>query len=199
MLFVARTMARRGLLTPGPPHRVARQLAALHTWKLGLAGELRQAAARSPARVALIDEGGVTTYEELLDRTSRLAAALPAEPGDRVGILSRNSSAMVEALIAVATLGADPVLMNTGLSAEQLAAVVRDQQLRLILHDPALTPPPDGSALTFGQIGYAAPLTKPPVRPGRTTAGRLRRAPRAGCSWATRCSSRATPTARPGN
>ncbi|GID27917.1 AMP-binding protein [Paractinoplanes brasiliensis] len=168
MLFVARTMARRGLLTPGPPHRVARQLAALHTWKFGLAGELRQAAARSPARVALIDEGGVTTYGELLDRTSRLAAALPVEPGDRVGILSRNSSAMVEALIAVATLGADPVLMNTGLSPEQLAAVARDQRLALILHDASLVPPPGVPALPFGQIGYVTPLTKPPSRPGRT-------------------------------
>ncbi|MBL7257470.1 AMP-binding protein [Actinoplanes sp. LDG1-01] len=168
MIFVARTMARRGLLTPGPPHRVARQFAALHKWKFGLAGELRQAAARSPSRVALIDEGGPVTYGELLDRTARLAGALPVAPGDRVGILARNSTAMVEALIGVATLGANPVLMNTGLSSGQLAAVTRDQQLRLLIHDPAFTPPQGVPVLPLGQISYAAPLTKPPARPGRT-------------------------------
>ncbi|MBU2665299.1 AMP-binding protein [Actinoplanes bogorensis] len=158
-------MARRGLLTPGPPHRVARQFAELHRWKFGLAGELRQAAARSPSRVAVIDESGPTTYGELLDRSSRLAAALPVKPGDRVGILGRNSTAMVTAMIGVATLGADPVLMNTGLSAAQLDAVTQAQDLRLLLHDSSFSPP---TGVLFDEIPLGAPLTTPPARPGRT-------------------------------
>ncbi len=38
-------------------------------------------------------------------------------------------------MIAAATLGADPVLVNTGLSAPQLAAVAEQQQLRVLCHD----------------------------------------------------------------
>jgi hypothetical protein len=41
-LFVAATMARRGLLTPARPDRVVRQFAALGRWGgFGLAGEKR--------------------------------------------------------------------------------------------------------------------------------------------------------------
>ncbi|SNY53159.1 AMP-binding protein [Paractinoplanes atraurantiacus] len=134
-MFVVRTMARRGLLNPGHPVRIVRQFAALGRWGFGLAGELRQAAARSPGRVAVIDEKGPTTYAHLLNRSSRLAAALPFGPGDRVGLLRRNSASMVESLIAVTQIGADPVLMNTGLSAAQLAVVVENQQLSGLIYD----------------------------------------------------------------
>src|SRR6185503_12895255 len=115
--FVLATMARRGLLKPGPPHHILRQFRELGKWGYGLAGELRQAAARSPSRVAVVDSAGACfTYGELLDRSSRLAGALPVSAGDRVGVLCRNSAAMIEVLIAVTSLGADPVLINTGLS-----------------------------------------------------------------------------------
>ncbi|MGK5682561.1 AMP-binding protein [Actinoplanes sp. URMC 104] len=166
MRFVATTMARRGLLTPGPPHRVVRQFVALRRWKFGLAGELRQAAARSPGRVALIDESGSLTYAQLLDRSSRIASALPVAPGDRVGLLCRNSAAMVETLIGIATLGADAVLVNTGLSASQLAAVARDQDLRLLVHDADLDPPPGVPTLMIDdlvlKIAVGHRLPRPP-------------------------------------
>ncbi|MEU4241740.1 AMP-binding protein [Actinoplanes sp. NPDC026619] len=129
-------MARRGLLTPGAPHRVAQQFAELHRWGFGLAGELRQAAARSPGQVAVIDETRSLTYAELVDRSARLAVALPVVAGNRVGVLCRNSAVMVETLVAVTTVGADPVLINTGLSATQLAAVIDAQDLSVVVHDP---------------------------------------------------------------
>ncbi|MCM4080228.1 AMP-binding protein [Paractinoplanes hotanensis] len=168
--FVLRTMARRGLLNPGAPQRVVRQLSALHTWGFGLAGELRQATARDPGRVALIDEQGSLTYAELLDRSSRLAAALPVQPRDRVGLLCRNSAEMVVALIGIATRGADPVLINTGLSGPQLADVVRDQSLAVLIHDDEFPAPPGVRAFptASGALAAAAGVTEPPVRPGRT-------------------------------
>ena len=169
--FVLRTMARRGLLRPGPPLRVLRQFGALRRWGFGLAGEVRQAAARDPGRVAVIDESGPRTYAELLDRSDRLARQLPFGPGDRVGLLRRNAAGLVEAMVAVSGLGADPVLMNTGLAAGQLAAVIRDQRLRAVLHD-------DEFAI-LGGLGEArveeliatapaGPPLRPPQRPGRT-------------------------------
>ncbi|WP_229072845.1 AMP-binding protein [Actinoplanes sp. DH11] len=193
LTFVATTMARRGLLTPGHPGRIVRQFAALGRWGFGLAGELRQAAARSPGRIAVVDDERRVTYADLLSRSERLAAGLAARgiaPGDRVGLLCRNSARMIESLIGVTTLGADPVLVNTGLSAHQLAGVVTDQDLRALIHDdefgprldPAADPPrsdeqgPAGSPLRIGEqdlerlieLGGAGPDVRPPRRPGRT-------------------------------
>ncbi|NMO56145.1 AMP-binding protein [Actinoplanes sp. TBRC 11911] len=135
MAFVAATMARRGLLRPGPPVRVLRQFGALRRWGFGLAGELRQAAARDPDRIAVVDDERSVTYRELLERSVRIARALPVGPGDRVGILRRNSAAMIETIAGVAQTGADPVLINTGLSAEQIIGIAADQHLRMIICD----------------------------------------------------------------
>jgi acyl-CoA synthetase (AMP-forming)/AMP-acid ligase II len=173
--FVVATMARRGLLTPGAPHRVVQQFANLHRWGFGLAGELRQAAARSPERVAVIDETRSLTYGELLDRSSRLAVALPVVAGNRVGVLCRNSATMIETLIAVTSVGADPVLINTGLSASQLSAVAAAQELSVIVHDdefsavlgdfPGAIP---SSALAAMIAAVPVRSLEPPARTGRT-------------------------------
>ncbi|MEU4692676.1 AMP-binding protein [Actinoplanes sp. NPDC023714] len=173
--FIVRTMARRGLLTPGHPGRIVRQFGALGTWGFGLAGELRQAAARSPGRVAVIDDKGPVSYADLLRGTERLATTLAStgvKPGDRVGLLMRNSARMIESLIGITTLGADPVLINTGLSAHQLRDVAADQDLTAVIHDdefaPQLAPvdiakhPAEAIETTVGGG------LEPPERPGRT-------------------------------
>lgn len=138
--FVVATLTRRGLLAPGRPIRVASQLGALRKWGWSLAGELRQAAARDPDRAALVDERGAElTYAELLDRAERLAratrAALGVQTGDRVGVLCRNHHGLIETTVAAILLGADAVLVNTGLSAAQLATVAEEQRLRVLVHD----------------------------------------------------------------
>ena len=138
--FIVATLTRRGLLTPGRPIRVASQLGALRKWGWSLAGELRQAAARDPGRTAIVDEHGVElTYQELLDRAERLArsmrAVLGVQGGDRIGVLCRNHHGLIEAVVAAMLLGADAVLVNTGLSAAQLATVADEQSLRVLMHD----------------------------------------------------------------
>ena len=70
--FIVATLIRRGMLHPDSPIRVARQLYALYRWGFGLHGEIRQAAARSPKRVAVVYELRSVTYGELLDRVERL-------------------------------------------------------------------------------------------------------------------------------
>jgi acyl-CoA synthetase (AMP-forming)/AMP-acid ligase II len=134
------TLGRRGLLNPGPPHRVAAQLNALRGWGFGLAGELRSAAARDPGAIAIVDDDhGEISYGRLLNRAERLARSLTGivgvRAGDRVGLMCRNHSGMVEAMLAVNLLGADTVLANTGLSGQQLAAVAEEQRLRVLVYD----------------------------------------------------------------
>ena len=142
--FIAATLTRRGLLTPGRPIRVVSQLNALRRWGWSLAGELRQAAARDPGRVAVVDERGATmTYQELLERSERLARSLRShlgvQAGDRVGVLCRNHHGLIEAIVAAMLLGADAVLVNTGLSAAQLNTVAEEQGLRVLVHDGEFT------------------------------------------------------------
>ncbi|MGN9811859.1 AMP-binding protein [Micromonospora sp. BQ11] len=138
--FVVATLTRRGLLTPGRPVRIASQLGALRRWGWSLAGELRQAAARDPDRTAIVDEEGhELTYAQLLDRSERLArslrTALGVRVGDRIGVLCRNHHGLVETVVAGTLLGADAVLVNSGLSAAQLATVAEEQRLRVLVHD----------------------------------------------------------------
>ncbi|WFE95712.1 AMP-binding protein [Micromonospora sp. WMMD987] len=138
--FIVATLTRRGLLNPGHPVRVASQLAALRRWGWGMAGELRQAAARDPDRVAVVDEhGDQLTYRQLLDRAERLSRAmrsgLGVQAGDRVGLLCRNHHGLIEGIVAATLLGADAVLVNTGLSAAQLVTVAEEQRLRVLVHD----------------------------------------------------------------
>src|SRR6185437_16681301 len=105
-------------------------------------GELRSTAARCPDRLAVVDDTHAVTYAELDLRVRRLANALRTaygvRPGDPVGLLCHNSVGMVEAMIAVVTLGARAVLINTGLAATQLAAVVERQGIKLLFHDEDL-------------------------------------------------------------
>lgn len=134
------TLGRRGLFRPGLPHRVTAQLSELLIWGFGLAGELRSAVARDGTAVAIVDEHrGEISYAQLLDRAERLARSLRGtvdlRPGDRVGLLCRNHAGMVEAMLAVNLLGADIVLVNTGLSGQQLAAVAEEQELRVLVYD----------------------------------------------------------------
>jgi acyl-CoA synthetase (AMP-forming)/AMP-acid ligase II len=144
-LFIGKTLARRGLLKPGRPDRVFDQLHTLRKYGFTLAAELRAAEARDPFRAAVIDDQrGSVSYRRLLRRSQRLAGALGATRGvkakDRVGLLCRNHAGFIEAMVACSIIGADAVLVNTALSAPQLASVAEQQNLRLLLHDREFAP-----------------------------------------------------------
>jgi acyl-CoA synthetase (AMP-forming)/AMP-acid ligase II len=145
LLFVGKTLARRGLLNPGRPDRILDQLNTLRRWGFTLAGELRAAEARDPHKAAVIDEHrGPVSYRLLMRRSQRLAAGLIAtrgvREGDRIGLLCRNHAGFIEAMVACSIIGADAVLVNTALSAPQLTAVASQQDLRLLLHDREFAP-----------------------------------------------------------
>ena len=141
-LTVVSTMAKRGMLTPGPPHHQVKQLTNLHRWGFGLAGELRQAAARSPKRVAVIDEArGSTTYADLLAGSEQVAQVLRDlgyGSGQKVMLLARNHALAIEVMCGASAIGIDLVLGNTGLAGPQLAVVAEQQEITAIIHDDEL-------------------------------------------------------------
>lgn len=138
-LTIVTTMAKRGMLAPGPPSNQVKQLTALKKWGFGLAGELRQAAYRSPKAVAVIDDSrGSTTYTELLANSERIAVILTElgfRPGDRVGLLARNHVQAIEVMCAASAVGIDLVLGNTGLAGPQFATVAQQQEIKGLVHD----------------------------------------------------------------
>jgi len=188
--FLLRTLARRGLLNPGRPGKIARQVEALRRWGFSLTGEMRSAAGRDPKRIAAIDETRTVTYGELADRTQRLANALRSRvgvrPGDRVGLLCRNSVAMFESMLAASAIGADLVLINTGLGPGQLETVLHDQGITVLIHDDeffellSAVPPAVARVSADGGARRASPTVAgliahalegelpPPERHGRT-------------------------------
>jgi acyl-CoA synthetase (AMP-forming)/AMP-acid ligase II len=128
--------ARSGLWRPGPPLKVARQLDALRRWGTLLGGTVASAAARDPGVVAIADDASELAYAEVDARTDRLAAALGQyNAAPRVAVLCRNHRGMVEALVACSKRGSDLVLLNTGMSTEQLVTVLRQQRVEVVIAD----------------------------------------------------------------
>ncbi|QKW31600.1 AMP-binding protein [Nocardiopsis flavescens] len=183
---VARVLVRAGVLAPGRPDRIARQLRALRTWGATIAGGYAAAEERAPDHAAVVDERGESTFAVMNLRGRALARSLReagAGPQSRVGLLCRNHSGFVQTMIACGRLGADTVLLNTGLSAPQLADVAQANGITVLVADeefaelcalipaqiPRLTAWSDSGAsdLAWGGVPLDGADQEPPGSPGR--------------------------------
>lgn len=129
--------ARTGVLRPPSPPQALRMLRALRHGS-GLAALIVAAAGRHPDRAAVIDEDGPLPFGELEARAGAVAGALRAEgvgPGMALAVMCRNHRGLLEALAAGSWLGCDLLLVNTELSAAQLAAVLERERAAAIVHD----------------------------------------------------------------
>ncbi|MEC3976151.1 AMP-binding protein [Amycolatopsis sp. H20-H5] len=187
-LGTASILVRAGVLSPGRPDKVVRQLSSLARWGATVAGGYQASAARAPGELALHDERSVRTFAETDERSNRLANALAGQgvrAADRVAFMCRNHTAMVEAFIACGKLGADVLLLNTGLSATAVAKVIGRHQPKVVLADDEFAgtierapgdflrfstwPEADSGYPTVDELIQDAPATrlKPVDRPGR--------------------------------
>ena len=134
---------RAGLLAPARPSRALAMGRALRHWGPTLAGGFAVAAARFPDRVAVVDETRALTFRSLHERSNAQANALRVRgiaDGSKVGVLCRNHAGFVEATAALAKIGADAVLCNTGFGATQLADVLEREHVLAIVHDEEFGP-----------------------------------------------------------
>ena len=100
---------------------------------------VRRAATINPQGPAICD-GDVVTWAEARARIETMAGRLAGagvQAGDRVAILSANSGRYVEAVFAIPRLGAIAAPLNTRLSLEELATLIRDAGASLLLCDAA--------------------------------------------------------------
>jgi fatty-acyl-CoA synthase len=155
-------LARAGLVALMRPDKVARLALAAARWGASPATAIVAGAIRHPGRTLLADDEGELTYAEVDRRTSAVARGLAAEagvgPGDRVGILCRDGRAFVEALLGVAKLGADAVLLNPSFAAPQITDVCRREDVASLIVDEDLLDLTRGAARGRARVlGWRAP------------------------------------------
>jgi len=91
-----------------------------------------------PDATAFKHLGAVTTWSEFHDRVQSLAAALQRRGvgfGDRVMLLTLNSTEVLEAVFAVNTLGAMAVPINIRLTPPEIAFIIDDADADVIIAD----------------------------------------------------------------
>jgi fatty-acyl-CoA synthase len=136
--FTARTLVASGVFGPTRPDRLARTLLALNRWGPTPAGGCAASAIRYPGEIAIVDERGSLTFDEVQRRTNALARAwgeAGVGEGDGVAILCRNHRGLVEAAVACSKLGAHALLLNTSFAGPQIAEVCAREQPRAIVYD----------------------------------------------------------------
>ena len=146
-----RVLARSGLLGPYRPDHVAAIVCALRRYGPSPAAGYAIHATTDRDGVAVVDERGRLTFGEMQERTARLATALAGwgvGAGDRVGVLCRNHRGFIEVTVALATVGADAVYLNTGFAGPQLRDVIEREGVTALMLDedflPAASSVPSG-------------------------------------------------------
>lgn len=94
-----------------------------------------------PKRVALTYQGQTITFGELLHRSRCLMQALSRMQigyGDRVAVLTENSSQSIEAHFAIPAAGALVVMLNPWLFAAEIADLLQYSGAKLLIADAAL-------------------------------------------------------------
>ncbi len=135
---VAKALLDTGMVAPTRPDKAVRSLAALHRWGATPAAAYTGAAIRYPERLAIVDERGTLTFEEVHARTNALARELAAEgirEGDGVAIMCRNHRGFIEATVACSKLGASALYLNTAFAGPQITAVLDREQAAAVVYD----------------------------------------------------------------
>ena len=89
-------------------------------------------------KVAVVDGEMRRTYPQLLERVYRfghMLRSLDVAPGDRVAILAKNESALLEAHFAVPLVGAVLCALNVRLVAREIDYIVRHCGARVVVYD----------------------------------------------------------------
>jgi fatty-acyl-CoA synthase len=136
--FQVGVLREAGLLKPVRPDKMARMAATFARWGTTPATGIAVTAIHYPDEVALIDERGSLTFEEVHRRSNALAHAFAERglgPGKGIGIMCRNHRGFIEATLAAAKLGANALYLNTMFSGPQLSEVMKREGPELLVYD----------------------------------------------------------------
>ncbi len=148
---------RSGLAKPRNPLVASRMVSALRKWGTTPGLGFALGAVRDPEATAIVDvddpQQEEITFADAEYCTTVLANSLldrGAQPGTTVGLLGRNSRAYAETIVAVSRTGADLVYLNTGSSAEQVAAVCAAHDITMLIRDREFADLCPDTVLTLG-------------------------------------------------
>lgn len=119
------------------PDRLPRAALAFVVVGPTLAGAVAGASARYPNARAIVDDDGSMTYAELWRDSDVMARHLRSNGvGEKsnLGLLSGNGRGFIVALVAIAKLGADVVMLNPGFAGPQLIDVVEREAVNYIVY-----------------------------------------------------------------
>jgi len=137
-LEAARVLYRAGIFKPIRPDKTIRIIRAAKGWGRSPAMGFIALAIRQPDAIAIIDDEGTVTFDELNRRSNALARGLReagVAPGDVVAVMGRNHRRFVETILACCKVGANTVLMNTMFAAPQLTEVGQRENVTALLYD----------------------------------------------------------------
>lgn len=126
---------------------------------------LERNARRVPDRLALVCDERRYSYREFdnaVNQAAHVLSELGVRRGDCVAIMGANSDTLVIAYYGLLKLGAITVPTNMRLAPPELAYQLEDADVRLILHDPELTPVVN-AAIDLVESQAAADGRTPPV------------------------------------
>jgi acyl-CoA synthetase (AMP-forming)/AMP-acid ligase II len=135
---VFRVLAQTGIIKPARPDQLVRMGMALARWGFTPATGWGVGAARWPNEKAIVDDDGSLTFAEIDEQSSAIATALAekgVKEGAAVGVLMRNTRWMPLTLSALAKVGADAILLNTGFGAPQIADVCEREEAKAVIYD----------------------------------------------------------------
>ena len=118
---------------------------------LNIANGIREFAAGSPGRLAVIDGERTATFAELHERSNRIAQMLLAaglEPGAHVAFLSGNRLEYPEVAAGIAKAGMVMIPLNPRSAAPELAFVTAHADTAALVLDDALAASAAASAAT---------------------------------------------------
>jgi acyl-CoA synthetase (AMP-forming)/AMP-acid ligase II len=141
-LGAVKVLIDTGMLNPNRPDRFIAAVRALGKWGPTPAGGFIAAALRNPDNVAVIDDFGSLTYQQLHGRTNALAhglRTLGVQAGDGVAVLCRNHRGFVDATVAASKLGANVLYLNTGFSGPQTCDVLDREKAVAVIYDSEFT------------------------------------------------------------
>jgi acyl-CoA synthetase (AMP-forming)/AMP-acid ligase II len=145
--FEVRTLREAEILGLLRPDTAARIGITFLRWGASPATGIAIAAIHYPHEIAIIDERGSLTFEQLQKRTNALARAfqrMGIGQGDGVGIMCRNHRGFIEATVAAAKLGASALYLNTMFAGPQLVEVTRREGPKALVFDEEFTALLDG-------------------------------------------------------
>lgn len=140
-LHYVRKIFQAGGFPIEPPQNIAAMVNDIRKWgEIGMLPALH--ARRTPDKVAIIDDEGELTWQELDDAAHAVAHGLldkGVKGGDGVAILARNSRWFAIAEYGCARVGARIILLNSSFSGPQIKEVSEREDAKLIIYDDEYT------------------------------------------------------------